>query len=126
MHVSSLFLVLNDKAIRKNDKIHGRKLQKLISKIHETSIIDDVLHDPNKVIYNFSDYYLTTDFDELLLIKGLKFAIPSKKIEYLKFPLPFELLFGDIKSNSESSVYSASIKALLQDAEFTFTRWSVY
>ena len=30
MHVSSLFLVSNDKAIRKNDKIHVRKLQKLI------------------------------------------------------------------------------------------------
>ena len=29
VHVSSLFLVSNDKAIRKNDKIYGRKLQKL-------------------------------------------------------------------------------------------------
>ena len=27
MHVLPLFLVSNDKAIRKNDKIHGRKLQ---------------------------------------------------------------------------------------------------
>ena len=34
MHVSSLFLVSNDKAIRKNDKIQGRKLQKLIHNIH--------------------------------------------------------------------------------------------
>ena len=42
MHVSSLFLVSNDKAIRKNDKIHGRKLQKLIPNIHEKSIIDNV------------------------------------------------------------------------------------
>ena len=39
MHVSSLFLVSNDKAIGKNDKIHGRKLQKLIAKIHEKSIL---------------------------------------------------------------------------------------
>ena len=52
MHVSSLFLVSNDKAIRKNDKIHGRKLQKLIPNIHEKSIIDNVSHDPHKVIYN--------------------------------------------------------------------------
>ena len=52
MHVSSLFLVSNDKAIPKNDKIHGRKLQKLIPNIHEKSI-NDVSHDPNKVIYNF-------------------------------------------------------------------------
>ena len=59
MDVPSLFLVSNDRAIRKNDKIHGRKLQKLISNIHETSIIDKISHDPNKVIYNFSKYYLT-------------------------------------------------------------------
>ena len=50
MHVSSLFLVSNDKAIRKNDKIHARKLQKLIPNIHEKSIIDNVSHNPNKII----------------------------------------------------------------------------
>ena len=49
MHVS-LFLVSNDKAIRKNDKIHARKLQKLIPNIHEKSIIDNVSHNPNKII----------------------------------------------------------------------------
>ena len=51
MHVSSLFLVSNDEAIRKNDKIHNRKLQKLIPNIRETSITQLVFsHDPNKVI----------------------------------------------------------------------------
>ena len=57
--------------------------------------------------------------DKLLLIKGLNFAIPPKKIEYSKFLLPFELLFRDIKSNSESSVDLASVKARLQDTAFT-------
>ena len=42
-----------------------------------------------------------------------------KKIEYSKFLLPFELLFHDIKSNSESSVDLASVKARLQDTAFT-------
>ena len=51
------------------------------------SIIDNVSHDPNKVIYNFSNYHLT-DSDKSLLIKGLNFAIPPKKIEYSKFPCP--------------------------------------
>ena len=123
MHVSSLFLVSNDKAICKNDKIHGRKLQKLIPNIHEKSIIDNASHDPNKVIYNFSNYHLT-DSDKSLLIKGLNFAIPPKKIEYSKFLLPFELLFGDIKSNSESSVDLASVKGCLQDK--TFTSYSAF
>ena len=35
--------------IKKN---YGRKLQKLILNIHETSIIDNVSNDPNKVLYN--------------------------------------------------------------------------
>ena len=103
MHMPSLFLVSNDKAIPKNGKINNRKLQKLIPNIHEKSIIDNVSHDPNKVTYNFSNYHLT-DSDKSLLIKGLNFAIPPKKIEYSKFILPFELLFHDIKANSESSV----------------------
>ena len=67
MHVSSLPLVWNDKAIRKNDKIHGRKLQKLISNINETSITDNVLHDPKKIIFKFSYYNLMGSDDESLL-----------------------------------------------------------
>ena len=66
MHVLSLFLVSKDEAICKNNKIHGRKLQKLIPNIHETSIIDNISHNPNKVIYNFSYYHLTGS-DKLLL-----------------------------------------------------------
>ena len=78
MLVSSSFLVSNDKAIRKNEKIRGKKLKKLIPNIYETSIIDNFSYDPNKVIYNFSNY----DTDKPLLIRGFTFAIPPKKIEY--------------------------------------------
>ena len=53
MHVSSLFLVSNDKATCKNDKIHGRKLQKLIPNMREKSITNNVSHDPDKVIDDF-------------------------------------------------------------------------
>lgn len=52
MHVSLLFLVSNEKAIRNNKKNYGRKLQKLILNIHETSINDNVSNDSNKVLYN--------------------------------------------------------------------------
>ena len=98
--------------------MHGRKLKKWILNIHDESIIDNVSHDPNKVIYNFSSYHLT-DFDKLLLIEVLNFAIPPKKIEYSKFLLLFELLFLGIKSNIDSSVDLASVKARLQDTAFT-------
>ena len=49
--VSSLSLVSNDNVVRENDKIHRRKLQKLIPNIHDTSSTDYVLHDHHKVIY---------------------------------------------------------------------------
>ena len=84
--------------------------------MHVKSITDNASHDRDKVIYNFSNYHLT---DSDILIKGLNFAIPPKKIEYSKFLLPFELLFHDIKSNSESSVDLASVKACLEDTAFT-------
>ena len=98
-------------------KIYDRKLQNLIPTIHETSNIDHNSHDLNKGIYKFSNYHLT-DSDKSLLIRGLNFAIPPKKTEYPKFLLPFEFLFCNIKSNSESSIDLASIKACLQDAAF--------
>ena len=53
IHVSSLFLVSNDKSIRKNDKKHGRKLQKLIPNLHEKIISGNFSHDPDEVIYKF-------------------------------------------------------------------------
>ena len=118
IHGSLLFLVSNDKAIHKNDKIHSRKLQKLIPNMHETSITDNFSHDSDKIIYNFSNCHLTNS-DKSLLIKGLNFAIAPKKIEYSKFLLPFQLLFRDIKSNSESSVNLATVKARSQDTAFT-------
>ena len=46
MHILSLFLVSNDKAIHKNGMIHGRKLQ-LIPNIYETGIMEDASHNLN-------------------------------------------------------------------------------
>ena len=112
------FLVSNDKAIRKNDKIHSRKLQKLILNVQETIIIDNISHDPNHVIYNFSNNHLR-DSDKSLLFRGVNLVIPPKKIEYSKYLLPLEFLFRDTKCNSESSVDLANIKARLQDTAFT-------
>ena len=76
------FLTSNDKAIGKNDKIHGRKLQNLIPNVPEKSIMDNVSHDADKIIYNFSNYHLT-DSDKSS-IRGLNFAIPPNKTELFK------------------------------------------
>ena len=39
MDVSSLFLISNDKSICKNNQIHSKKLEKLISNIHEKVLL---------------------------------------------------------------------------------------
>ena len=76
IHKSSLFLGSNDKAIC---KIHGRKLPKLISNMHERGFIDEASNNPNKVINNVSNYHLT-DCDKFLLTKGINFSHSTKEI----------------------------------------------
>ena len=51
-------------------------------------------HDPEKVISNFSSDILS-DSKKSLLCKGLRFALPPKKIDYADFLLQFELLYRD-------------------------------
>ena len=62
-HTCTLFLVSNDKAIKKNNTIHEKKLQKLIANDNELSDVNksdlsSSEHDPDKLIFNFSSYIL--------------------------------------------------------------------
>ena len=83
VHVSSPFLVSNDKAIPENDKIHNRKLQKLIPSIDETIIIDNVSHDPNRIIRIFLDQDLSESDESLLIapILRLWLTVPRQKLK---------------------------------------------
>ena len=76
------------------------------------------MHDPDKVIYNFSSHKLT-ETEKSLLSKGLKFALSPNKLEYSDYMLPFELLFRDIKTNDISNQKSNSIKSKIQDTAFS-------
>ena len=61
-------------------------------------LLGNVSHDPHKVICNFSSYKLT-EVEKSVLFKGLQFVLPTKRLEYADYMLPFELLFHDIKTN---------------------------
>ena len=65
------------------------------------STLENSSHDPDKVIYNFSDYKLT-ESEKSVLCKDLEFAIPTNKLEYADFMLLLELLFRDIKNTDLS------------------------
>lgn len=58
------------------------------------------------------------NFDKSLLIRFMNFSTPSTKIDYSKFLPLLELLFCDIKPNSEPSFHLVCIKTNLQDTGF--------
>ena len=86
LHITSLFFEPNIKAM---EKIELKQNVKLI-KIFE----ENVRHDPKQIIHNYSSHTLTPE-QESLLIKGLNFALPPKKLKYEDYMLPFELLYRD-------------------------------
>ena len=57
-----------------------------------------------RVIYNFSSRHLSEDETEALS-HGLKFGLPPTKLNYRKYFLPFEKLFGNLK---EEPIYCNS------------------
>ena len=103
----------NDKAILKYKPIQNKKLTNL-----RVTTLENSSHDPDKVIYNFSDYKLT-ESEKSVLCKGLEFAIPPSKLEYADFMLPFELLFRDIKNSDLSIPQTKAVKSKILDTAFS-------
>ena len=92
-HISCLFLVGNDKKILDVKEIHRKKLKELRLVAGLNS------HDPDKVIANYSSYDLS-DNEKKLLVKGLNFAVPPRKLNYADYLAPYELMFRDVKNLS--------------------------
>ena len=77
VHVTTIFLVSNDKEISKNQKTLDKKLHNLFfNNYYDTSVMS---HDADKIIFNFSSHVLT-NHEKSLLSKGLNFAIPPMLI----------------------------------------------
>ena len=91
-HVCDIIISNNNKFTLKCKYTNKKKLSDLIpgSEVNLTRLS----HDPNKVIFNFSSYVLTED-EKSLLCKGLRFCIPSKKIEHADFLTQVEFLYRD-------------------------------
>ena len=93
IHITTVFLAANNKIISKIWKVQNKKLGNLCS---NNSYFESVtLHDPDKIMFNFSSYQLS-EHEKSLLNKGLNFAISPKNLNYADYMLPFELLFRDI------------------------------
>ena len=92
-HISCLFVVGNDKKILNVREIHRKKLKGL------GMVAGLKSHDPDKIIANYSSYNLL-DNEKKLLVKGLSFAFPPRKLNYADYLAPYELLFRDVKNPS--------------------------
>ena len=90
-HVLNISLVSNEKDLEQIKFRHLSKLKSLIPNF-TWDLVATSSHDPEKVIFNFSSYKLSSS-DKDLLSKGLRFAIPPKQIDYSNFMTEFELLY---------------------------------
>ena len=91
VHISNKFIEGNIRIIKQVEEVQDYKLAELLG--------SKLQHDPNKVIHNYSSYDLWKA-DISLLLKGLNFSLPPKKLKFENY-LPFELLYRDILHNEK-------------------------
>ena len=89
-HVLNISLISNEKELEQIKFRHLSKLKNLIPNF-TWDLVATSSHDPEKVIFNFSSYKLSSSDKDLP--KGLRFAIPPKQIDYSNFMTEFELLY---------------------------------
>ena len=87
IHISNKFIGSNKRAIKQVERVQNYKLSELMGK--------KLQHDPKKVIHNFLSYNLSQT-ETSLLLKGLNFSLPPKKLKFENHLLPFELLYRDV------------------------------
>ena len=89
-HVRSLLLGHNDKVLKQKSTIQGSKFS--------NSIKDKkVQHDTDRIIFNCSSYVLS-EAEKPLLLNGLNFEIPPKKLNHADCLVNFELFYWDIRN----------------------------
>ena len=117
--MATVFLTSNNKNILEVRKVQGKKISKLCS---DNSYYESVTsHDPEKVLFNFSNHSLT-EHEKSLLSRGLNFAIPPRNVNYADYLLPFELLFRHIDLCEIPSYDKEFICSRLTDCAFASFR----
>ena len=92
---------------------HLSKLKNLIPNF-TWGLVAASSHNPEKIIFNFSSYKLSSS-DKYLLSKGLRFAIPPKQIDYSNFMTEFELLYRSTLDLSMTTEEKDRFKTKLKD-----------
>ena len=111
VHISSIFLMYNDKNIRKCKEVQDCK----IIKLSKNSLSRN---NPDKVICNTLSVNLS-ESDKSLLSKCLNFALPPASQEYSEYLVDFELFFRDTLSLETSHLGHELLKSRLKNLAFS-------
>ena len=84
LFISSLFLEKNRRVLQKVEQSQNDKLSKMLE--------DQPVHEADDLIFNYSNHELTPAQISILM-KGLNFALPPKKLRHEDYLLNFELLY---------------------------------
>ena len=87
-HISAIFLSSNDNLLKSHDSIQQKKFNKLLTECKPKQ-------DAEKVIFNFSNVSFM-EAEKSLLVKGLSFSLPPKKLSYSDYLVNFELFYRNI------------------------------
>ena len=90
-HIIAFITSVNTKSMKRVEIVQNRKLDNLKQEYLATGI------DPDKVIFNYSDYTLNP-MEKKVLSRGLRFSIRPDKLDYCDFLTPFEKLARDLKN----------------------------
>ena len=106
IHISNKFIESNKRAIKQVKGVQIYKLSELMG--------GKLQHDPKKVIHSFSSYKLSQT-ETSLLLKGLNFSLPPKKLKFENHLLPFQLLYKDVLQNDDNKDELLHLKSKIKD-----------
>ena len=89
-HVCSSFLCSNDVILKSHDFIQQKNFKFFFENCQ-------LKQDPDEVIFNYSKISLS-DTEKSLLVRGLWFSLPSKKLNYADYLINRELFYRSIQN----------------------------
>ena len=87
-HISAIFPGYKYNLLKPHDYIQQKKFNKVVIECKSKQYAE-------KVIFNFFNVFLT-EAEKSLLVIGLSFSLPPKKLSYLDHLLNFELFYRSI------------------------------
>ena len=113
--ISAIFLSSNDNLLKNHDSIQQKKFNKLLTE-------RELKQDLEKVIFNFSNASLT-EVEKSILVIGLIFSLPPRKLSYSNYLVNFELFYRSIDNlNILSGNNLDYVKTKIKDLALTSFR----